>query len=42
MRDRKGVDWTVGCSTNNLSLTPASLQINETQTMVILFGFGNY
>ena len=30
------------CSTNNLSLSPTSLQINETQTMVILFGVDNY
>jgi hypothetical protein len=29
-------------STSNLSLSPISLQINETQTMVILFAFGNY
>ena len=30
------------CSTTNLSLFSTSLQINETQTMVILFGFDNY
>lgn len=30
------------CSTTNLSISPTSLQINETQIMVILFGFGSY
>jgi hypothetical protein len=30
------------CSTTNLSLSPRSLKINETQTMVILFGFDIY
>jgi hypothetical protein len=30
------------CSTTNLNLSPSSLQINEIQTSVILFGFDNY
>jgi hypothetical protein len=30
------------CSTNKSRLALTSLQINETQTMVILFGFDNY
>lgn len=30
------------CSTTNLSLSSTSLKISETQTMVILFRFGNY
>ena len=32
----------LNCSTAKLSLYPTSLQIDETQTMVILFGFDNY
>ena len=32
----------IWCSTTNLSLSLTSLQVNETQTMIILFGFGNY
>lgn len=30
------------CSTSSLRVSPPSLQINETQTVVILFGFDNY
>lgn len=30
------------CSTTKLNLYPTSLQIDETQTMVLLFGFDNY
>ena len=30
------------CSRTNLNLSPTSLKINETQTMVIFFGFDNY
>jgi hypothetical protein len=32
----------VFCSTTNINLFSTSLQINETQAMVILFGFDNY
>ena len=39
---RTGFDLRTACSTSNVSVSPTSLQINETQTMLILFGFDNY
>lgn len=41
-RQRSQFSLCVDCSENNLRLSPTSLQINGTQTMVILFGCYNY
>jgi hypothetical protein len=41
-KEGEGSQEARNCSTANFSLSPTSLQIKETQNMVILFGFDNY